>query len=294
MTHPKKTFLLGVGCQKGGTTWLHSYLRDLPECDFGFMKEYHVLDVHYEPGTYRFEKRLVSKVRDQLRKGEYQSLELGPKKKPRLVNHLYRVGFYNNLDSYFDYFTMLEARSREVSVVGDITPAYGLLPQPAFKKVNKQMTARGFDVKVIFLMRDPIERLHSATRMRLRDRRKSGDPLLMSEDELFVEMLNDPNCAGRSEYHKTIENIEAVFPTESIYYGFFEELFTEREVQKVTDFLGIEYGEPDLGRRVNSTERTSALSDEIIAESRERFAPTYDFVADRFPDRDFTSLWSHA
>ena len=38
------TFLLGVGCQKGGTAWLHRYLEGSPQCDPGFRKEYHVWD----------------------------------------------------------------------------------------------------------------------------------------------------------------------------------------------------------------------------------------------------------
>ena len=38
------TFLLGVGCQKGGTAWMHRYLEASPQCDPGFRKEYHVWD----------------------------------------------------------------------------------------------------------------------------------------------------------------------------------------------------------------------------------------------------------
>ena len=39
-----KTFLLGTGCQKGGTTWLFRYLKESPQYVRGYLKEYHVFD----------------------------------------------------------------------------------------------------------------------------------------------------------------------------------------------------------------------------------------------------------
>jgi hypothetical protein len=35
---PKPRFLLGVGAQKSGTSWLHDYLAQSPQADFGFVK----------------------------------------------------------------------------------------------------------------------------------------------------------------------------------------------------------------------------------------------------------------
>jgi hypothetical protein len=42
-----KTFLLGVGCQKGGTTWLYRYLTRSPQFVPGYRKEYHLFDSLY-------------------------------------------------------------------------------------------------------------------------------------------------------------------------------------------------------------------------------------------------------
>ena len=39
-----KTFLLGVGAQKAGTSWLHDQLNRRHDADFGFLKEYHIFD----------------------------------------------------------------------------------------------------------------------------------------------------------------------------------------------------------------------------------------------------------
>lgn len=43
----KKTFLLGVGAQKSGTTWLYKYLSDNSNVSFGPLKEYHIWDGIY-------------------------------------------------------------------------------------------------------------------------------------------------------------------------------------------------------------------------------------------------------
>ena len=40
----QKTFILGVGSQKGGTTWLHRQLTSNATVDLGHKKEYHVFD----------------------------------------------------------------------------------------------------------------------------------------------------------------------------------------------------------------------------------------------------------
>ena len=43
----QKDFILGVGCQKGATSWLRENLNKHKTCNFGFKKEYHLFDVLY-------------------------------------------------------------------------------------------------------------------------------------------------------------------------------------------------------------------------------------------------------
>ena len=44
VTTGDKTFLLGTGAQKGGTTWLYHHLKASPQFVSGYRKEYHVFD----------------------------------------------------------------------------------------------------------------------------------------------------------------------------------------------------------------------------------------------------------
>ena len=43
----KVQFILGVGCQNGGTTWIDDQLSKVEQVDLGFQKEYHVFDTLY-------------------------------------------------------------------------------------------------------------------------------------------------------------------------------------------------------------------------------------------------------
>ena len=66
MSNSKKVFLLGVGCQKGGTTWLHGQLAKHPEVDLGFTKEYHIFDALHIDDMKYFAQQKLNKLQHPL------------------------------------------------------------------------------------------------------------------------------------------------------------------------------------------------------------------------------------
>lgn len=58
----KKIFLLGIGAQKAGTTWLHNQLVLNNNVDLGFAKEYHVLDSIFINSFTNSKARLVNRI----------------------------------------------------------------------------------------------------------------------------------------------------------------------------------------------------------------------------------------
>ena len=40
-------FVLGLGTQKAGTTWLHRHLASMPQVDMGLIKEYRIWETRY-------------------------------------------------------------------------------------------------------------------------------------------------------------------------------------------------------------------------------------------------------
>lgn len=272
-----KTFLLGVGAHKGGTTWLHDYLKGRPDTDMGFLKEYHVFDALFIDEAVIRRKFLQQRIKDIV----------SPTRWPRL-DQLRLLRFLGNPEHYFDYFQRL-CRDPRVKLTGDITPSYSGLPIEAFGYIKQQLEQRGFDVKVLLLMRDPVERCLSATRMWMRHSRI--ERTAESEAARLAVFHQLPGYRLRTRYDLTIANLEAVFRPEQIFYGFYEELFDQASVRALCRFLGLPYLEPDLAKRVNESRTDHVLPDALRAEVAQAYAMVYRAVGERFGQARVAALW---
>jgi hypothetical protein len=257
------TFLLGVGCQKGGTAWMHRYLESSPQCDPGFRKEYHVWDALDLPSGRLARERIENQG--------------GP-----------RARFLHDAEHYFDYFLGLLGPGR-ARLTADITPAYAGLSTDRLRFVQAGFEARGVRPVAVYLMRDPVERIWSAVRMDVQ--RRGREDLGAVEARLQV-VSDDDQYARRTRYDQTIARLDETFGVGAVFYGFYERLFEASTLRDLCGFLGIDFVEPDVGRQVNvSPKRHGDLSDETVRGLAGRFAPVYEAVAARFPDVDLPALW---
>ena len=155
-----KTFLLGVGCQKGGTTWLHDYLVEHPECNLGFRKEYHVFDTRWlrDPSVEKFYFGAIDRLvtRASRNRSNFKKEGVAPDKD--LQNSLLHMSILTDIEKYAEYFSHVHASNEATKLVGDITPSYSGLNSEHFKEIRQLLERHGFHVKVVFLMRDPVER----------------------------------------------------------------------------------------------------------------------------------------
>lgn len=285
----EKVFILGVGCQKGGTTWVHSQLEKSKSVDMGFTKEYHVFDALYVPECKAYMENKFKRLR---------SLPLtksGLNGKSQLLTHL---NFYLDQESYFDYFDYLWHRGQgEITTVGDITPTYSGLPKEAFKEIKSGLEERGFKVKVIFLMRDPIERCWSMVRMQRR-KDKSGHWIGRYENEQdhLRAVYKSKYSEIRTQYEKTIKNLEEVFDENDIFYSFYEKLFQNDTLSNLKDFLDIPDFHPDILETVNvSRKRTSLLEldDGLATDIFKHYSETFQYCESRFKVSDFWPSWRY-
>lgn len=280
----EKSFLLGVGCQKGGTTWLYRYLRSHPNVSLGFTKEHHVFDVLY------LDKTIVG------------SLELNPVPlswailsfhigKWRRARRL--ATFRQDPERYFDYFQELANASASINVVGDITPTYAMLPPEGFRFIRDGLQQRGFDVKVLFLMRDPVKRCISAMRMATARKRLPADARALGDEASHLKSLYATvGFRKRTAYEQTIQSLERVFEKESILYLFYESLFQETTTRAIANFLNLPFMPADFNRRFNSSQQSASFDRELVQEVFEFYRPTYEFIASRFGERAVRENWS--
>ena len=276
----QKTFLLGVGCPKGGTSWLHDYLSAQPCADFGFDKEYHVFDRIHLPECRSSLEFTMKKGKELLEGKSFMS--------PNYPNLLTRLNFYRNVDNYYEYFDYLALRSETTTLVGDITPSYCALPAPVYKEIKERLQALGFRVRIIFIMRDPVERIWSSLRM---DRKKNVHMKKWEENEQLRKYYLRPDVKVRSSYDLTIANLERVFTPEELHYQLYENLFNEDSVRGITEFLGVPYARPDFGKMVNQSKKLTELDAENQATILTHYRKSYAAAEAVMNPEQLKALW---
>lgn len=265
-----KVFLLGLGAQKGGTTWLANYLNRFDEASLGRAKEYHVWDGidipecrHWRPGLRAF----LSEGRARQR-GIFQAFPI----------------------TYFRYFERLLANPG-LRITGDITPSYSGLAEPRVRQIRDEFAARGIRCKALFMMRDPLERCWSAVRMDRRNRaRRTGEVIDPATEEAELRAYYPSNDAKlRTRYDLTLRTIKAVFDPADTYVGLFETFATTEEVSRFSAFLGLEPRFDSTGEKANVSPKGAPLSPDLEREIVMHFREVYDFCAARFPQ--VRELW---
>ena len=285
----KKNFILGVGCQKGGTTWLHSQLEKSSNVDMGFTKEYHVFDALYVPECRGFLNRKLDSLKNTPH--DIESLS----KKSQLLMHL---NFYLNTQNYFDYFDYLWHKGvPDITTVGDITPSYSTLPVTAFREIKSGLEAKGFNIKVVFLMRDPIERCWSMLRMHRKNKLLKNPAIAFLDEEKELESLAFTKiCEIRTRYEQTVKNLELVFDKESIFYSLYENFFEDKTINKLRSFLEIPDFSPDINYKANVSKKSESLtilSEKLASSIFNHYRDTYEFCESRFGVKELWPGWKY-
>jgi len=273
------TFVLGVGCQKGGTSWLHDYLAGSPQCDPGFRKEYHVFDGLDLTSEAWMRQRVVARAA--------KAVEALGRGAPANVDALRQAAFYADPETYFDYFTALLARDG-VTLTGDITPSYALLTVDRLAAIREGFSRRGVRTVPVFVMRDPVERIWSMVRM---NQQRRPEEFPGATADWVSRLYAREDHESRTRYDLTIAALDAAYPREDTWFGFYETLFDERVLADLCGHLGIEAHAPDLGQVVNASPKSAPLPDALVAEVAGHYRGVYDTVAARFPAVDLGVLW---
>lgn len=281
----RRTFVLGTGAHKAGTTWLHAYLRASPHFEPGARKEYHVFDSLDLPSEAWMRRRLVDHAATAL-----EAIRQGGRVD---ANHLLSMAMYADTELYFDYFAALVSRRPRVRATGDLTPAYAMLSAERLASIRAGFEKRGVRSVGVFLMRDPVDRVWSHIRMTTH--REPGKLGRTSEEEL-LHAHDRRAYALRTQYHRTLDNLAAAFPDASVHVGLYETLFRDdRQVRAIAELVGIPFRPPSLDRHRNASPRSvETLPDEVARVVAEHYADTYRGVAERMPHLDIARWWPHS
>lgn len=205
-----------IGMQKAGTSWLYSQLQNLPEFDNFPIKEIHYFDLNnvYAPTIHKtFFKRFKNRI-------SFKRMTVTVKKylKGELPNFRYmtNVVFSTYNDNY--YKKLFEPYKK---IKGDFSPSYSILSLEEIEKMKLLCP----DAKIIYIIRNPIERAMSGFKQRFNYKDKKYDGKEINLKEVGSYFTDNENYL-RSNAIKTIENYEKIYGTEQFKVFFYDKLKT--------------------------------------------------------------------
>ena len=255
-------FIVGVGAQKAGTSWLHDYLKNHPDFCTPGLKELHYFDARYLPdlcydGT---EKVMLSKIKNIYRM------------KPDLF---FRMCMSTNEEFYKEYFNLIY---RGESALGEITPSYSMLNSQVYSKIASIHP----ETKFIFLMRNPADRLWSHIR--------HNAHVFQENIEDHCAHITEPAYYLRSDYQRTIQELYKSTGKHNILLMFYEELFCDESIKTICQFCGIDFIPADYTNFSNKGKISKTLSPGLRYNFIQHLHHVYKYVNELFAG-DIPNSW---
>ncbi|MGY6547526.1 MAG: sulfotransferase [Roseinatronobacter sp.] len=270
------THMICMGATKAGTSWLHAYLRGHPDCALRSIKELHYFDT-VASGRYDAQIAMRRQALDALTARPETEMRTRAARMQDLRDWIAVLEERReNIAAYLGYLDAGRAARR---VVADVTPAYGLLSVPMLRRIASMAS----DVRVIYLLRDPVARLWSQLRMRAARKADTMSAISVHAHQLMDKALagKQPKAVARGDYAATCQRLDAAIAPDRLLVLFQEELFSTVGLQRLARFLGIAYQPADLAARVHAGVPVP-LDPVRQMRAADMLKSQYDYVAQRF------------
>jgi hypothetical protein len=283
----KPTLLYGVGATKAGTSWLYRLLDDHPECHVRAVKEAH----YWNSETPEQRQRRVEVLTRQLQGLEHDRQAAVARGNGQKAANLDRriaaiAGLIDvmrgDVADHRAYVNWLSAGCGKAQrLIGDVTPAYGLL---STERLREMLAVWKGPVRVVYLIRDPLERLWSHVRMDAERRMQAGDDFAAKAHGIFDRLLartGEMQIWRRGDYRAAIRKLTEAVPAGGLMIGFTEQMFSGEGRARIYDFLGITAGADDVAEdRLVHPSRGLDLDDARAERAVNMLKVQYNWVAE--------------
>ena len=255
---------VGIGAQKAGTTWLGHNLQLHPDVWMPRNRE-----LHYFDDQINDPKNPISRLYRRITGKGHVHRRWRRQVRSRLRSHsnrlsgrdlLWDLRYYAGAPGDGWYASLFEPGRGKVK--GEITPAYYTLRLDDVAHVHDLVP----EAKIIFLMRNPIERAWSQFVMRL-DRSGKRDFGLTRHNKLLRNVERE-GSRSRTDYLQALENWATFYPEERIFVGFLEDIhfYPEELLGNVYRFLGVDasFRSQGVGERVHARSAGRMTSDAAV------------------------------
>lgn len=279
-----KKLLICVGAQKAGTTWLHEVL----EKDTRFKTPLFCKEVQY----FNY-KHINSPLINQWRATWFIKLTKKAEFRESLINYLQdnqthnsliptknkiqlkRIGFCLkplNDEWYCDYMAIGPKKQCAI----DISPEYAVIGQAGFEN----MKAVTDNLKLVFILRDPVERSWSGMIQELKNKSDATEKLNRMANasvETLIGRAKTPNIANRSNYLATFQAIKAAGLMDKVKVVFYDDIIANPELVIESVYQHIEMTKPlaenTILDKVIHKSPSMKMPNEFITQMREVYAP---------------------
>jgi hypothetical protein len=279
-----KKFILCVGVPKAGTTWLFRCLQAHTSVNLGHKKEYHVFDTHFYPELNSYRVKIPENKDDSNSFYKKYVMEKNFDKK-----------LQDDHDSYGAYFAKI-LQNPDIFITGDFTPTYCVLREGEFEYIKSLSNRYGLDAHIIYLVRDPVERILSYVKMAYKFKEYLGRvlPPDLSLNEFLASICFGQLNYDVTNYQETITSLVNSFDESKLYFGVYETMHTHRELGRLSDFLGIAIDPAWTEKRINANAPSNSEFDtELVRKIQLAFNDQFLFCQQFFKDQNLSLVWKN-
>lgn len=208
-------FFLCIGAQKASTTWLYETLRHHQDVYLPPLKELHYFNSACEGHSLPLNER--RELIDNQIRGRGQDTGYVPTTADQVWFKTYCAGEISD-----DWYMGLFADRGEASAPGEMTPNYATLPVQGFRHIQSLAP----NVRLIYILRDPVERAWSQLFHKIRAGRQALDPGEETGD--LETFFSRRDVMMHSNYAAVLERLSQVFTQDQLLVLFHEELHQDR------------------------------------------------------------------
>lgn len=245
-----ENLFLSVGAMKAGTTWLYEQLKDHPEIYFTPEKE-----IHYFANKIGIEEQLNHRNRILKLKTIMQKYAGGNAKFiSQKIDDIYWYSNYAKPDIINNtWYESLFSLNEESEYCADFSNLYCQMDNKGWDNVRK--TAK--NVKVIYTLRNPLDRLWSHYKFHMKWVKREDEALDVGFEH-FKNLLNKDFFWANAEYVKNYTLLKENLKDDELMILYFEDFREDpiKMLSKVQKFLGIEEIIPNnevLEKKINKT-----------------------------------------
>jgi hypothetical protein len=276
---------IGIGAARAGTTWISTSLSRHPGVWIPRIKELHYFTrsaKYFGPsqlqdgtllqrlfsrqkGFWKYRSRVARALASNLARPSLAKLRWDGK---------YLLGRPGD-----QWYARLFAQGAG-KVTGEITPRYGVLDRDDISALKALMS----DVKIIYVMRDPVDRAWSLIKYH---EKKQGRPISDLPADALIERAFHQGVVEQSDYEGILERWRSVFPREQMLELFYDEIVESPDavLARLLSFLGLDPAHLESATCSNARVNPSFDKD-IPAEFAKALAAHYLPMLCRLSDRE--------